>query len=143
MRTRWRALSVAVLGLFLILLAPGRARAAGAEDAAAIKTAQEVLEGDYSSGNFLDAKRKLEAALARCGKCSAQAQAPLHILLGMVASQTGQKSEAKAQFQMAQQADPSAQLPPRTTPDIRAQWDEAKGATATPADGAGDASATE
>jgi hypothetical protein len=142
-RTRWRALSVAVLGLFLILLAPGRARAAGAEDAAAIKTAQEVLDGEYASGNFLDAKRKLEAALARCGKCSGQAQAPLHILLGMVASQTGQKPEAKAQFQMAQQADPSAQLPPRTTPDIRAQWEDAKGSTATPSDGAGDASASE
>jgi hypothetical protein len=141
-RTRWRALSVAVLGLFLVGLTPRTARAAG-DDAAAIKTAQDVLEGEYASGNFVEAKRKLEAALARCGKCGPQAQAPLHILLGMVASQTGQKPEAKAQFQMAQQADPSVQLPPRTTPDIRAQWDEAKGSTATPSDGAGDQTATE
>ena len=141
MRTRWRALPFAVLGLVLFLFAPRTARAAG-EDAAAIKTAQEVLEGDYSGGNFLDAKRKLEAALAKCGKCGPQAQAPLHILLGMVASQTGQKAEAKAQFQMAQQADPSAQLPPRTTPDIRTQWEEAKGTPATPSDGAGDQTPT-
>ena len=137
MRTRWRALPFAVLGLFLFLFAPRTARAAG-EDAAAIKTAQEVLEGDYSAGNFLDAKRKLEVALAKCGKCGPQAQAPLHILLGMVASQIGQKAEAKAQFQMAQQADPNAQLPPRTPPDIRTQWEEAKGTPATPSDGAGD-----
>jgi hypothetical protein len=138
-RTRLRAL-FAVLGLFLVLLLPSPARAAG-EDAAALRTAQEILDGDYSSGNFLDAKRKLEAALARCGRCAPQTLAPLHILLGMVASQTGQKAEATAQFQLAQKADPSSQLPPRTTPDIRAQWEEAKGAAPgapTPAGTGGD-----
>jgi hypothetical protein len=121
-----RALSFAVLGLFLVLLATSRAKAAG-DDTAALKTAQEVLDGDYASGNFTDARHKLEAALARCGaKCGGQAQAALHTLLGMIASQTGQKAEAKAQFQLALQADPNAQLPPRTTPDIRSEWDEAK-----------------
>lgn len=141
-RTRWRALPFAVLGLFLMVVAtlvPRRAQAAG-EDAA-YKTAQEVLDGEYSAGNFQEAKHKVEAALARCGRCSSQAQAPLHILLGMIASQTGQKAEAKAQFQMAQQADPAAQLPPRTTPDIKAEWEEAKqaGSAQTPSDtGGGD-----
>jgi hypothetical protein len=126
-----------VLGLFLVVLVPARAKAAGAEDAAALRTAQEVLDGEYSSGNFTDAKKKIEAALGRCARCAPSTQAPLHILLGMIASQTGQKAEARAQFQLAQQADPSAQLPPRTTPDIRAQWDEAKGAASGPSDTAG------
>jgi hypothetical protein len=122
----WRRLEFAVLGLFLVLLAPSRAHAAG-EDAAALKTAQEVFDGDYSGGNFADARRKVEAALARCGsRCGGQAQAVLHTLLGMVASQTGQKAEAKAQFQLALQAEPNAQLPPRTTPDIRGEWEEAR-----------------
>ncbi|HEY8091890.1 MAG TPA: DUF3570 domain-containing protein [Polyangiaceae bacterium] len=138
MRTRLRALSFAVLGLLLVLLFPRPARAAG-EDAAALRTAQEVLDGEYSAGNFLDAKRKVDAALGRCGRCTGQALGPLHILLGMIASQTGQKAEAKAQFQLALQADPGAQLPPRTTPDIRAEWDEAKGsAPAAPAETGGD-----
>ncbi|HEY6458829.1 MAG TPA: tetratricopeptide repeat protein, partial [Polyangiaceae bacterium] len=142
MRTRLRAL-LAVLGLFLVVLVPARAKAAGAEDAAALRTAQDVLDGEYSAGNFAEAKRKMEAALARCGRCAPSTQAPLHVLLGMIASQTGQKAEAKAQFELALQADPNAQLPPRTTPDIRAQWEEAKGgaggeqgAEATPAPGA-------
>ncbi|MGH7294246.1 MAG: hypothetical protein ACRELB_04910, partial [Polyangiaceae bacterium] len=56
----------------------------------------------------------------------------LHTLLGMIASQTGQKAEATAQFQLALKADPGAQLPPRTTPDIRAQWEAAKGAAPEP-----------
>jgi hypothetical protein len=63
----------------------------------------------------------------------------------MVASQTGQKAEAENQFQTALQLDPGAQLPPRTTPDIRSQWDEAKsgaggGAAAGGGGGGGDTS---
>jgi len=113
--------------MVLLLLVPRSARAGGADDAAAVKTAQDVLDGDYSSGDFANAKKKLETALARCGsKCSPQAQSPLHVLLGMVASQTAQKAEAVSQFQTALQLDPGAQLPPRTTPDIRSQWEEAK-----------------
>jgi hypothetical protein len=132
-----RAIAFAVLGLFLAMLVASSARAGGAEDAAALRTAQEVLDGEYSSGDFAGARKKLDAALARCAsRCSGQAQAPLHVLLGMVASQTGQKAEATSQFQTAQQLDPSSQLPPRTTPDIRAQWDEAKGGgAATPSAG--------
>jgi hypothetical protein len=136
-----RASSFAVLGLFLLLLVPVRALAASSEDAQAVKAAQEVLEGEYASGNFADAKRKVDAALGRCGgKCSGPAQAALHTLLGMIASQTGQKAEAKAQFQLALQADPAAQLPPRTTPDIRTEWEEAKGnvGAAPPAEGGGE-----
>jgi hypothetical protein len=119
------ALRWAVLGLIVTFFVPASARAAG-EDAAALRTAQEVLDGDYSSGDFANARKKVEGALARCGKCSPQAQAPLHILLGMIASQTGQKDAAVAQFQAAQQLDPNAQLPPRTTPDIRSHWEAAK-----------------
>jgi hypothetical protein len=142
-----RALALSAVGLFLmvlLLLVPRTARAGGTDDAAAVKTAQEVLDGDYSSGDFANARHKLEAALAKCGsKCSPQAQSPLHVLLGMVASQTGQKDEAVNQFQTALQLDPNAQLPPRTTPDIRSQWEQAKsgsggGAGAAPAAGGGD-----
>jgi len=129
------AVLAALLTFLVVLAAPVRASAAGSEDTAAYKTAQEVLDGDYAAGNFADAKHKVEAALARCGAhCSGSAQAPLHILLGMIASQTGQKAEAKAQFQLALQADASAVLPPRTTPDIRKEWEDAKGnVVATPA----------
>lgn len=113
--------------MVLLLLVPRTARAGAADDAAAVKTAQEVFEGDYSSADFSNAKKKLEVALARCaGKCSPQAQSPLQVLLGMVASQMGQKAEALSHFQTALQLDPGAQLPPRTTPDIRSQWEEAK-----------------
>jgi hypothetical protein len=132
-----RALSFAVLGLFLVLLAPSTAWAAG-DDAAALKTAQEVLDTDYAGGNFADARRKVEAALAKCGdKCGGQAQAALHTLLGMIASQTGQKAEAKTQFQLALQANPNAQLPPRSTPDIRGEWDDAKQAVGAGGGGGG------
>jgi hypothetical protein len=125
---RSRAVALAVLGLFLIVLVPRAASAAPADDAAAGKSAQEVFDGDYSSGDFANARLKMQAAVAKCANhCSPQAQAPLHVLLGMIASQTAQKTEAVAQFQQALQLDPGAQLPPRTTPDIRAQWDEAKG----------------
>lgn len=154
-----RTLTLVVVGLLsmvLLLLVPRVARAGGADDATAVKTAQEVFEGEYSSSDFASAKKKLEAALARCGgKCGPQAQSPLHVLLGMVASQTGQKAEAVNQFQTALQLDPGAQLPPRTTPDIRSQWEEAKSsgsgaaaggddqaqAPAVPAPGAGSAPA--
>ena len=136
-----RALALPAVGLFLmvlLLLVPRSARAGGADDAAAVKTAQEVLDNEYSSGNFADAKKKLEGALARCGsRCSPQAQSPLHVLLGMVASQTGQKAEAVSQFQTALQLDPGAQLPPRTTPDIRSQFEEAKSGGGAPAAGGG------
>jgi len=131
---RSRATALAVLGLFLVLLVSRAAHAAAADDAAAAKSAQEVFEGDYSSGDFANARQKMEAAVARCAnRCSPQAQAPLHVVLGMIASQTAQKAEALAQFQQALQLDPNAQLPPRTTPDIRAQWDAAKGGGQPPA----------
>lgn len=141
----WRAIALAVLALFLTFLATPRASAAPSEDAAAVHVAQEVFDGEYSSGDFANARKKLDAAIARCGsKCSAQAQAPLHVLLGMIASQTGQRDDALAQFRQALSLDPGAQLPPRTTPDIRAQWDAAKQGGAPPAappGGDGDATA--
>jgi hypothetical protein len=131
---RWRGIALAALALFLTFLAAPQARAAPSDDAAAARAAQEIFDGDYSSGDFANARKKVEGALARCGsKCSPQAQAPLHVLLGMIASQTGQHPDAVAQFQQAQSLDAGAQLPPRTTPDIRAQWDEAKQGAAAPA----------
>jgi hypothetical protein len=106
---------------------PLPAWAAPADDAAAVRTAQEVFDGDYSSGDFANARQKVEAAASRCAsKCSPRAQAPLHVLLGMISSQTGQHAEAVAQFQQALALDPGAQLPPRVTPDIKSAWDEAK-----------------
>ena len=124
---RWRLIAPAPLGLLLVLLAAAEALAAPADDAAAVHTAQAVFDGDYASGEFMAARRKVETALARCAtRCSPQAQAPLHVLLGMVASQTGQRADAVAQFQQALALDAGAQLPPRTTPDVRSAWDEAR-----------------
>jgi hypothetical protein len=135
----WRTLALAALGLLLTLLVPSRALAAPADDSAAVHTAQEVFDGEYSSGDFPGARQKLQGALAKCGgKCSPQSQAPLHILLGMVASQTGQRPDAISEFQKALALDAGAQLPPRTTPDIRSAWDEAKQSPSPPSTG-GDA----
>jgi hypothetical protein len=123
----WRTIALAALGLFLTLFVPSEALAAPSDDASAVHTAQEVFDGEYSSGDFAGATRKLQGALARCAsKCSPPAQAPLHVLLGMVASQTGQRPDAVAQFQQALSLDAGAQLPPRITPDIKSAWDEAR-----------------
>lgn len=126
----WRTIALAALvpfALLLTLLVPSKALASPADDGAAVRTAQEVFDGEYSSGDWGAAQKKLEGALANCaGKCSPQAQAPLHVLLGMIASQTGQRPGAIAQFQQALALDPNAQLPPRVTPDIRSAWDDAK-----------------
>jgi len=139
----WRTIALAAFGLLLTLLATSTALAAPTDDGAAVRAAQEVFDGEYSSGDWGAAQKKLEGALAKCaGKCSPQAQAPLHVLLGMVASQTGQRPDAIAQFQQALALDPNAQLPPRVTPDVRSAWDEAKQGPA-PADaGGGDAAPT-
>ena len=122
---RLGALRWALLAWLLVLVFPAPARAGG-EDAAALRTAQEVFDGEYSSGDFTAAKRKIDAQLARCRRCNPQVQAPLHILLGMIASQGGDHDGAVSQFQTALQLDPRATLPPRTTPDIRSEWEEAK-----------------
>jgi hypothetical protein len=123
----WRTIALVALGMFLNLLLPGEAWAAPADDSAAVRTAQEVFDGEYTSGDLVGARKTVEGALTRCGtKCSPQAQAPLHVLLGMIAVQGGQRPDGVTQFQQALALDPKAQLPPRTTPDIRSAWDEAK-----------------
>jgi hypothetical protein len=143
---RSRARFLAVVGIFvaLVLWTMG-SRAATADDQAALKTAQEALDTEYAAGDFGGAKSRVDAALSRCaGRCSGRAQAALHVLLGMIASQTGQKGDAHAQFKVALQLDPSAQLPGRTTPDIRSEFAEEQKQVApaaptpsSPADGAG------
>ncbi|HVJ94721.1 MAG TPA: DUF3570 domain-containing protein, partial [Labilithrix sp.] len=82
--------------------------------------------------NLGPAKKKLQEQLNVCLKksCSGSVKAEAYVALGMVASQLGHPEEAKQYFKAALQADSNAKLPASgVTSSIRAQWDEAKGAT--------------
>jgi tetratricopeptide (TPR) repeat protein len=115
------------VGVFLLLLLRTVPALGAGEDAAAIATVQSVLNDEYAIANFGEAKKKLEEALAKCGKCSGATKAQLHVALAMVCSQTGKKDEAKGHFDRALAANPDAALPARgVTPDIKTEWGEAK-----------------
>lgn len=114
------------LSLSLFFVAP-RARAAG-EDASVREAVQQIMNEDYP-GNLSPAKKKLQEQLSSCLKkgCSNAVKAEVFVALGMVSSQLGQAEDAKQAFKNAQQADPSAKLPDKVTPTIKAQWDDVKG----------------
>ncbi len=143
--TRYRVRAAFVLrsllfSLVILLAAP--AVSASGEDAAAVATVQAIYNEEYAAGNFGEAKRKLDDALTACRRgCTGPARAQIHVLLGMIASQLGNKPESKTQFTKALQEDPNAQLPARATPDIKAEWADVKKAAAPPAPqpGGGDA----
>ena len=138
MGPRLRAACVVLLAAFVLVVAPS-ARAAG-EDAAAASAVQGVLNEEYASGSFGPAKQKLDAALDACKKgCTGPARAQIYVVLGMIASQTGKKDEARAAFAKAAAEDPNAALPARTTPDIKAEWAEAKKSAAASAPSPGGA----
>ncbi len=117
--------------LFVVLLVvPSRRAFAAGEDAAVTNIVDGVLSEEYAAGNFAPAQAKLNDALSRCIRkgCSGATKAQVYVALGMVASQLGKADEAKTNFTNAVQNDPNAKLPERgATPNIKQQWDAAKG----------------
>jgi hypothetical protein len=126
---------LATLLALAVLLAAGPSRAAG-DDAAVATGAQAVLNEEYASASYSDAKKKLQTLLDRCTKskkCSAATKAQVYVAMGMVSSQIGQAEEAKAHFTSALQEDASTKLPGSgTSPNIRSQFAEAQKSVAPP-----------
>jgi tetratricopeptide (TPR) repeat protein len=120
-----RRLAASLFGLTLLLAA----KAALADDAAVRDAVQKVMTEEYP-GSLGPAKKKLQDQLSVCLKkgCQSATKAEVHVALGMVSSQLGQAEEAKQSFKAALQADSNAKLPSSgTTPQIKLQWEEAKG----------------
>ncbi len=125
--------------LVTLLLATLLARGAWAanDDVAGQTAATQILNDEYSSANFVEAKKKANSALDRCNKkgakCQPSTKAQLYILLGMSASQIGQNDDARAAFTNALKEDPDAKLPTTgTTPNIRSQFADVQKAMAPP-----------
>ena len=127
--------------LWLVLwLVPVSARAAN-EDKEVREAVQQVMNEDYP-GSLGPAKKKLNDLVSSCAKkgCSPVVKGEVYVALGMVSSQLGSPEDAKANFKVALQNDPSAKLPGNVTPNIKKEWDEVAGkagAAAAPAAAAG------
>ncbi|CAN5214472.1 hypothetical protein BH09MYX1_BH09MYX1_46370 [soil metagenome] len=126
--SRLRAGAFAAL-LAVAVVLPTRQVLASADDVTISATVVQIMNDEYAQASFGPAKVKLQAALEKCkrGKCAPATKAQVYVALGMVASQTGQADEAKANFVAGLNADPSVKLPDRgTSPSIRAQFAEAQ-----------------
>jgi len=132
---RWRVSgwTFLVLASLCAVLLPRSARAAG-EDAAVNEIVQKVLVEEYAKGEFGPARHKLEAGLDRCKstRCTPVTRSQVHVLLAMIASQTGHKDEAIATFATALKENPAAKLPNMGTPDIKTAFAEAQKQVAPP-----------
>ncbi|MFO0677787.1 MAG: DUF3570 domain-containing protein [Polyangiaceae bacterium] len=124
----WVAWSV-VIGV--VLPVPAFAAPTDAQIAASI---DKAVNEDYAQAHFGEAKKAFQGALDKCkaAKCSAKTRAMAHVGLGMVASQTGAKDDAKKEFIAALKEDQSVSLPGRPTPDMKSQWKEAQEAAKPP-----------
>ncbi len=125
LRLRGAVWAVLLSVALLLLVRPARAT----DDDAVSDVVQKVLTGEYTEGNFVVARRKLLAALDRCkrGTCNGGTRAQVHVVLGMIASQLGYRSEAVSEFQQATRDDVSAKLPDSgASPEIRDAWEEAQ-----------------
>jgi tetratricopeptide (TPR) repeat protein len=123
--TTLRAVWTVLLGLAILALTP-RAWAA-AEDTRLIEVITQTMSEDYP-GNLGEARKKILDALEKCkgGRCGNAAKSQAFVALGMVQSQLGDESSAKAAFAEALRDDPRAKLPATgTTPNIKNQWAEA------------------
>ena len=92
------------------------------------------MADDYP-GNLGEARKKILDALEKCkgGRCGNPAKSQAFLALGMVQSQLGDESSAKAAFAEALRSDPRAKLPATgTTPNIKSQFAEAQAQAAPP-----------
>jgi hypothetical protein len=123
-----RRLPALLLGLFLAVVLPARAWAAG-DDAQIHAAVEQIMSEDYP-GSLGPAKKKLQEQLSICLKkgCGAPVKAEVNVALGMVSVQLGQLEDARLYFKTAQAADLGARLPSSgVTPAIKTVWDEVKG----------------
>ncbi len=130
--TTLRAVWTVVLSLAFLALAP-RAWAA-AEDARLVDAVNQAMSEDYP-GNLGEARKKILDALEKCkgGRCGGASKSQAYVALGMVQSQLGDESSAKASFAEALRSDPRAKLPASgTTPNIKTQWAESLAQSAPP-----------
>src|SRR5882724_11542348 len=86
---------------------------AAPKDAAALKLADDAINGDYLATNFAEAEKKLRKAIALCGAsaCTAQVRAQVHRNLGVVLiAGLNRALDGKAEFVEAIKADPTVGL---------------------------------
>lgn len=139
-RIAWasRALALVLLALTLAVSASAKPKISAATDASAGDVGSKVLVEEYAVADFAGASKKVGDAVRLCEKngCRPETVARLYVVLGMIASQTGNALEAKERFAAALKLAPGAQLPERgQTPAIKIQWGEVK-APGAPADAA-------
>lgn len=122
-------LAAALVAVALVVLAP-RAAWAAPDDAATSAFVDRVLQEEYASAQFGEAKKKLLVQLDRCrrpGRCSGGARAQIYVALGMIASQLGFADEARNDFTNALSEDSRAHLPASgQSPSMKLQFDDAK-----------------
>lgn len=123
-----------LVGAALSIAVPALAAPPAPRDKAALRLDGEALGKDYLETNFVKAEKKLEQALALCGKsgCSPRVLAQLHRDLGVVRVGGLSKLEAgKADFAAAVALDPAIGLDPDyATPAMKKILDELKGVKA-------------
>lgn len=118
-----------LLALFFALAVVVFGPVALAQDAQVRESVEKALAEDFP-GNLSSARHRLQDAMSICIKkgCAGPVKAEVHVALGAVAAQSGQGEEARQQFKSALQADPAAKLPANATPNVKAAWDDVKGA---------------
>jgi hypothetical protein len=127
----WLTLALSLTALFVSIPA-----GAAPKDAAAVKLADDAIQGDYLATNFAEAEKKLRKAIALCAgdACSPKVRARINRDLGVVlVAGLGKPEDGKAAFVEALKADPSIGLEKDlTTPDIDKVFQAAKNGGAAP-----------
>lgn len=126
---RWAA-AAALSAAGLLLSPPAQAAPSGPKDKAALRLDADALGKDYLETNFVRAERKIEQAIALCGKagCSPAVLAQLHRDLAVVQIGGLAKVDAgKAELARALELDPTIALDPDyATPAMKKIFDELK-----------------
>ena len=102
--------------LLLCLFVTGRASwAAPSEDQQVTAELDKIVSTDIAEANFGAARRRLSALVDRCKKklsaCSNKTQVNVHVMLGIVSAQMGQRDQALTSFAAAFEVDPAAPIP--------------------------------
>jgi hypothetical protein len=107
---------VAQLAVLLWMLVAVRSSwAAPTEDQHVTAELDKIVSTDIAEANFGAARRRLSGLVDRCRKkanaCASKTQVNVHVMLGIVAAQMGQRDQALTSFAVAFEIDPTAQIP--------------------------------
>jgi hypothetical protein len=131
----WRALAGAIVLVSVPFAAPAIAADAKAENEAK-KLDSDAMDVDFLSLDYPAAKKKLDSAIAKCGKekCSASIVSMLHRDLGIVAINMGDTVLGDTAFKAAVKADASVTMPRDylDKPEVKSAWEAAKGKGSSP-----------